>query len=255
MRMRIIENWMGKPIEISHSDGNVLVTVNPFDNLISTGVSPWPPPEVIQKLYRSRQMRCFKKRKQDVTRVMSYYTDLQSIHSEDAFTWSIFGTLAYASQDIKCAYVTSLLNCLEVPHLSITGVNIWLWRRIPHPDNQVSGGPEIDFGIQMNDSVIFGEAKWLSKEGKDQGIDKNKTQLTLRREFFEKYGKQIFPGVSNYIVLGLSLEAGMLDNTKFDLGHAELFQRDITWETICGLKSHHLAAEVEDYFLWKVRYS
>ena len=56
-RVGTLLDWNGRTIEVANSDGGVLATINPFDNLVKTGISPWPTPEVIQKLYQSRQVR------------------------------------------------------------------------------------------------------------------------------------------------------------------------------------------------------
>jgi hypothetical protein len=54
-----LKDWNGREIIGARSTGRVLVVADPMDNLISTGVSPWPPPEIVQKLYCSRQERAF----------------------------------------------------------------------------------------------------------------------------------------------------------------------------------------------------
>jgi len=254
--MTKIQNWRGETIEVTRSKGGTLVVINPFDNLIQGNVSPWPPPEILQKLYQSRQVRAFDEvARKEVTRVLGYYSDLQSIHSEDAITWSVFGTLAYADQEIRCSYVGSLMSLLGVPSSPITNANVWLWRRIPHPDTLVSGGPEIDFGIQTDNAVVFGEAKWLSPIGAAQGKRRDKNQVVLRNEFFEKYGKRIWKDVEHYILLGLSLHGDMVGNQETILGHATLYQRDMTWAAACGLNEHPLRDELEKYLKWKKEHS
>jgi hypothetical protein len=74
-----------------------MVVAHPFDNLIRTGCQPWLAPEIVQKLYQSRQVRAFTG--EDLKRCRSgigFYCDLQSINSEDSITWSVFGTVARA---------------------------------------------------------------------------------------------------------------------------------------------------------------
>jgi hypothetical protein len=171
--MKTIPNWQDKIIEVAHSKGGVLATVNPMDNLMRGQLSLWPPPEIVQKLYRSRQERAFEGADlAAVTSILGFYSDLQSLHSEDALTWSIFGTLAYASPRVRGDFTNSLLNFLNINVHPVSAVNVWLWRRLPHPDTLVSGGPEIDFGIQTEHVVILGEAKWLSSKEKNSNIAK-----------------------------------------------------------------------------------
>jgi hypothetical protein len=46
---------------------------------------PWPPPPVVQKLYESRQSRAFAEPELAAAiEVLGFYSDLQSLNSEDA---------------------------------------------------------------------------------------------------------------------------------------------------------------------------
>lgn len=250
--MKVIKNWQDVPIEVAVSRGGVLAVTDPVNNFVTTDIPFWPPPEIVQKLYQSHQVQAFDEPDLGaVTRSLGFYSDLQSLHSEDSITWSTFGILAYSKPLVQCAFVESLLKLLEVPTASCTDTNIWLWRRIPHPDTLVLGGPEIDFGIQTEHTLIFGEAKWLSKVGQMQGKVRNKDQLILRREFFEKYGKLLYSKVSNYILLGLSPHGKMLQDETIHLGHAVLHIRDITWEAICSMENHPASNELHRYLKWK----
>jgi len=251
-----IQNWKGELIEVEKSKGGTLVVINPFHNLIKTEISPWPPPEILQKLYKSRHIGAFKEpTKEEVKRVLGFYSDLQSLHSEDAITWSLFGTLAHSDPNKKCAFVKSLTNLLGLALPSPKKAHLWLWRRIPHPDTLVSGGPEIDFGIQTENLVVFGEAKWFSKVGQAQGKAHDKNQIILRKEFFEKYGRRIFGAITHYVVLGISLHGGLVENNETDLGHAILHQRGTTWASVCGINEHPLRGELENYLNWKIKNS
>ena len=128
--METIANWNGELIAVIKSKGGVLATVNPLDNLISTGISPWPTPEIGQKLYKSNQQRHFVGDEQEGAKsILGYYSDLQSLHSEDAITWSVFGPLVYASSDVREQFVSTLFEYLKIPCRSCNCPNIWLWRR------------------------------------------------------------------------------------------------------------------------------
>jgi hypothetical protein len=250
--MRTILNWRGEEIEVARSRGGTLAVIDPFDNLVTTGVAPWPPPEIVQKLYKSRHGQAFDEPDHKaVTSVLGFYSDLQSLHSEDAITWSVFGTVAYADQDTRRAFTDSLLDLLGVATSTTKAASMWLWRRIPHPETQGAGGPEIDFGIQTEQVILLGEAKWLSGVGQAQGKARSKDQITLRREFFEKCGGAMFHSASHYIVLGLSLRGGMLKNEEANLGHAILRVRDLTWESVCNVENHPLSEEIRSYLTWK----
>jgi hypothetical protein len=201
-----MKDWNGIEIGSAISKGGVLAVSHPFDNLMSTGISPWPTPEILQKLYESRQTKAFKgEQLAIVTKGLGYYSDLQSLHSEDAITWSVFGTVAYADARIRESWLTEFLSLLELPSASAKGGEIFLWRRIPHPDTLVPGGPEIDFGILTENAAILGEAKWLSGRGTRQGKNKDKDQIQLRGEFLSKYGGRMFPAAPIKVVVEVSL--------------------------------------------------
>ena len=95
--MKTIEHWDGvSALSVAESAGGVLATLDPLSNVIRAGVRPWPAPELIQKLYASERWRG---RTDDDTRAVAatlgHYTDLQSLNSEDAVTWSFFGPMIH----------------------------------------------------------------------------------------------------------------------------------------------------------------
>jgi len=80
------------------------------------------------------------------------------LHSEDAITWSVFGTIAYSTLSKRENWVSQFFKLLNISDAVSTNAVIFLWRRIPHPDTLVAGGPEIDFGIITDNALILGEA-------------------------------------------------------------------------------------------------
>jgi len=254
--MNTILNWKGERIQVVSSKGGTLAVVNPQDNLLHTITTLWPSPEITQKLYQSRQVRAFEGSVlAGATQTLGYYSDLQSLHSEDAMTWSMFGPLLHDHPATRSKYVDALFSLLGIPVSPTHTANIWLWRRVPHPDTLGLGGPEIDFGIHTEQVMLFGEAKWLSGEGQGQGKSREKSQITLRREFFEKYGSRVFPSASHYVVLGVSLSGGMLPENTTDLGTAKLHLRDTTWDALCDLTPHPSRSELQAYLQWKKNHS
>ncbi len=242
-------DWNGTPTPIAHSKGGVKAVAHPFDNLIRTGISAWPPPEIVQKLYKSRQSRAFEGKNLEIaTSGLGYYCDLQSLHSEDAITWSVFGTIARAPQDILENWLRDLFRLIDLPDSDSDNAEIFLWRRIPHPDTLVPGGPEIDVGITTSNTVILGEAKWLSGIGAAQGKAKNKDQIQLRGEFLAEYGSAIFPKRSHKVVLGVSL----LPNAFKDTTPEGVIFRASLWRSLCNLPSHPLAEELSSHVEWKL---
>lgn len=254
-----IENWNGVPIEVYRSKGGVLATKFPYDNLVSTGVFPWPPPEIVQKLYKSKHIVSFDSG--PVNDVLGFYSDIQSLHSEDALTWSVFGTISYAEKDKKNRWVADFLGLICKESISIQYSRIFLWRRIPHPETLTSGGPEIDFAIQTDNVLVLGEAKWLSRVGVRQGKRKNKNQIQLRLEFLRKFGKIFYPSVCKFILVMVGLKDDTLGYKSFfeicsscDLDNTFEY-RYISWEEVVSIKSHVLYDEIQRYFEWKKKYS
>lgn len=246
-KMNFID-WNGNNITIAKSKGGVKVVSHPFSNLIKTGCEPWPPPEVVQKLYQSRQIRAFSGDDLTVcTSGLGYYCDLQSMHSEDAITWSVFGTASRAKQTELEGWLADLFKIIPLPNAQTKNAEIFLWRRIPHPHNLVPGGPEIDIGISTSNTLILCEAKWMSNIATSQGRNKDTDQVTLRVEYLKKYGTRIYPKDTQLVVLGISLLSQMFTNTTTD----NILIKSVTWEQICSLNSHPIADEIKRYFEWK----
>jgi hypothetical protein len=253
--MSQLADWRGEQIGVARSTGGVLAVSDPWRNVISTGIRPWPPPELIQKVYQSRQTRAFVGLEREAaTSGLGFYSDLQSMHSEDAITWSAFGPVIYGTASGRVAFVRELAALLGLAG-SAENANIWLWRRLPHPDKLVPGGPEIDFGIQTDDLFLLGEAKWRSSVGTGQGVDRNKDQLTLRREFCQKYGSRLLPSIRRFVVLGVSWKGSMLPAANTEVDGVSLHMRDATWEMIGRLGSHPCSEELRGYIRWKANHS
>jgi len=242
-----MKDWNGKEVPFALSNGGVKLLSHPYDNLIKNGCSPWPSPEILQKLYHSRHVAKFNQSEKIICNSgIGYYCDLQSLNSEDAITWSVFGTASKASKEIQIQWVKELFTLLSISEQYNEYVEIFLWRRIPHPDTLVPGGPEIDIGIITSNTVLFCEAKWKSKLSKNQGVLKNKNQIQLREEFFTKFGYKIFPSCSNFFTVSINLQEEIIINNSY---------RAINWRDICKLSSHPVADEVERYYSWKLENS
>jgi hypothetical protein len=187
-------------------------------------------------------------------RTLGFYSDLQSLHSEDALTWSVFGPVIYADQAKRTAFLRDLLRHLDIPGVA-DHAYVWLWRRLPHPDTLVPGGPEIDFGIQTEDVFLLGEAKWRSSVGAAQGVNRDKGQMTLRREFCEKYGRRLLPEARHFVVLAVSWKGELARRVDSAIEAVALHLRDVTWEQLTQIQSHPCAPELQAYVAWKGRNS
>ena len=193
----MLPDWNGTPIAVERTRRGVLAVADVQDAFIDDGI--WPSADIVQKLYASRHGGSFDDAaRKTVSERLGYYCDLQSIHSEDVITWNFFGTIGADPAGVL-RWITDQLG---LPG-DDTQCDVDLWRRIPHPENLASGGPEIDTTLIGDKTVVFIEAKWLSAEGTGQGQNRNKTQIQLRNEWFEQYGEAVL-GHRIFVVLALT---------------------------------------------------
>jgi len=250
--MQNILDWNGRDITVVESDGAVRAVVHFADNLVRTGVAPWPPGEIIQKLYKSDHQRSFMgPDRAAAIQVLSFYSDLQSLHSEDAITWSVFGPLAYDEASMRCRFVESLFRLIELPVKRVGQASVWLWRRVPHPDTQVSGGPEIDFGIYCDEVLVLGESKWRGKFAVKQGKAKNKDQLVLRQDFLQKHAASMCGQVNRIVVLAVSWHGNLFVKSDISLSQGIMHLKDLTWDSLISETEHPLKDELGRYLKWK----
>jgi hypothetical protein len=251
--MKQIDSWrLREQLTIAESKGGVLAALSPFDTLMRHEIVPWPPPEVLQKLYASDRWQGKTPADDEaVKRALGHYCDLQSLNSEDAITWSFFGALVYGTGQLREAVANSLLE--ELGEGGAGGpVHVWLWRRIPHPEKPASnGGPEIDFGIQTSNALILGEAKWNSGVGKGQGIDRNRSQVELREQFCLGLGLKALTS-RRAIVLAVTRDSGVVADWESGEG---VSVRSITWHRLAELYPQPLRASLLEYVEWKNEHS
>lgn len=192
MPIEYMKDWNGKDIRVAQSKRGKVCVCNYRDNLIIPEHSTWPHHDIEKKLRKSGRSKDFDEQTLgELSKELGFYCDLQSLRSEDALTWSVFGTLHYFPEQTKVLFVNSLLRCIG-ESLIVNDCSIQLWERITHPDTGGAGGPELDFLIVCDKLVILGESKWMADEDKHQGKNNDKSQLQLRVEFKEKYGEKYF---------------------------------------------------------------
>jgi len=236
----LVTDWNSKEIKVMKSKGGKMSACNYKDNIIiPEGVSVWPHPDILKKLYKSNQIKSFNQISAEELKSIGFYSDLQSLGGEDAITWSVFGTLHYFPESAKVDFINSLLALLK-ENVQVKHCILQLWTRIAHPDNLVPGGPELDFIFISDRVAIFGESKWQSGEAKNQGREKNKTQLQLRNEYFKNLGDKIFPSIDRKIVLLVALEEEKGSPCSF-----------ISWDDVCNKTTHPLGDEIRRYYKWK----
>ena len=246
--MRTDLNWNGDEVTFAESKRGTLAFTDPLVGLLRGDVKVWPTPEILQKLYKSNHQNDFEDEDLHVvTQMMGYYCDLQSVNSEDAITWSVFGPLIYAEEAIRVKFCTKLFQMVE-PSLCPPGTaTISLWRRTPHPIKLSMGGPEIDVLLQTPEVVILGEAKWKSKRDEEQ--------IELRKRVFSRFGQRIYAEKTTFVVLGIHLDEPVVQHQECQVGDVEILMRNVSWEDLCSIKPHPAGDELLKYFRWKKKMS
>jgi hypothetical protein len=232
----------------------VLATTHPADNLVQSS-RPWPTPELLQKYYASGR---FEGRTAEDTAAarsgLGHYSDLQSLNSEDAVTWSFFGNLAYAAAQDRLTIFNRMLETIDEPRVEDAPV-CWLWRRLPHPEKPMSnGGPEIDFGFLTDSTLVLGEAKWNSGLGQGQGVERNRSQLYLRARYCDLQAKLALPSVKRFVVLGVGRSASVFDGSDAELETCAAVKQ-LSWTQVAECFPRASATELEAYLQWKATYS
>jgi hypothetical protein len=247
-----IPDWNGRSIEVLNSqldESGTWLVLDYGDNLIRTASpEPWPPSAVIQKLYKSEHLnRADNSVRSAATAKLGFYCDLQSLHSEDAITWSYFGPLVDQPVEIRTGFLNWLCQLLDLPWTDNSVCEIDLWRRVAHPKTLVSGGPELDFYLYGDQCVVFGEVKWLSKEGV-HGPGEGDTQMHYRRNFLRDYGSGIF-GDRGKLVLGVAFDQPVEKEVPDPVEGVET--RALYWTDLCQWDEHPCADEFRRYYDWK----
>lgn len=214
--------------------------VNLFkENLLIPDNVVFPTIEIVSKLCKSEHLKDYSdENKKLITQELGYYSDLHSIKSEDAITWSLFGFIAYQESEIRLSFFNELLERLKLK--SDTSCEIKLWQRLPHPETFVSGGPEMDVILLGARNLLLIECKWGSGIAKNQGKLKNKSQIDIRNEWKEKLGKTLFPNheISILIVANKPLSTDELS---------------LDWKEFTEFNCIPHKALFADYYKWKIK--
>lgn len=247
MPLQQIENWNGRPIDAIQTRGGVWAFPDYSDGVIRFPACCWPPPEIVQKLFRSDKHIYFHPEDQTlITSKLGYYVDLQSAHSEDSMVWSYFGVLSRAAPDLRIRWAKWFLQLCGCEQ-DARQCEVTLWRRVPHPDNLAAGGPEIDAVIQTEDTLILVEAKWRSAESRWQGVDGHSGQLELRRRFLANYGRNVYH--DRKLVVAVVLLEGLSTPNKFDQDASDTVC--LLWRSLAACPVHPAGDEFLRYYNWK----
>jgi hypothetical protein len=252
LEAELLDDWNGRAVPVARSRGSGVIALADYaDNVMRDPAEPWPPPAVTQKLvYSLSGGTSFEaKARELLTRKLGYYSTLQSMHSEDAITWSFFGLLITASGASRTAVLNWLMERADLPYSENSVCSVDVWRRIPHPDTGAGqGGPELDAMLVGDQCVVLVEAKWRSREGVAQGRARDKTQMQLRREFLEKHGRAVFGGRDG-VVLGVSWKEPV--EAMSPSGSAQAATRELRWEDLAQCVGHPQGEEFARHYEWR----
>jgi hypothetical protein len=223
-------------VEVIPSKGSSGAVVPIKDNILLPDSIEWPPSELIGKLYQSNHLGHFdEKYHGKLTQELGYYCDLESIRSEDAITWSLFGYISKMEYKVQNKFYNEFLEKIKCGNDEL--LSIELWKTLPHPETHTSKGPEIDVFILGKKFYILIECKWTSGIGKNQGAKKDLDQMQIRNLFKDGIGKKLIPGKKCKIVLVANEKK---DNNEFvswdtlstfsSLPHKELFKKYLEWK-------------------------
>jgi hypothetical protein len=251
--VKLIPDWHGREVCVAESKkGGVVAFADYADGLIRTTRSKWPPPEILQKLYKSRQARAFGESDQvELSAKLGYYCDLQSANSEDAATWSVFGPLMYGPREARHRFLGALLQLAGLDADPNESPDLWLWRRVVHPETFVSGGPEVDFAIRSGSLLVLGESKWRSDVAANQGKTRDRDQIELRIQYLTERACTMGDGIERGAVLGLSLSSDLIQARHRGLANPRIQLSDVAWGDVAGLPEHPNHPELSDYLEWK----
>jgi hypothetical protein len=180
----------------------------------------------------------------------------QSVNSEDALTWSWFGTLACAEPAERRLVVQWLYDRIGLELTASLEPTIDQWMRVFHPNAPgCRNGPELDGRI--NDpavALVYVEAKWNAGLGTGKGALENKPddQIVLRRDSLRKD-----PALANddrkavvLVISSQTTDLGAYDEAQSDSRRAVTLAR-LSWLDLATCEFHPLASEFRRYLEWR----
>lgn len=249
--MEFIPGWRTERVRVVRSESGTFALVDYRDNLLADDFQPWPPPEIAQKLSVSRKLEYFPlTERAALTATLGHYCDLQSVNSEDALTWNVFGRIGHESKERQAAFASRILGLLDISDTAPTA-QVWVWRRLPHPETLSGNGPELDFGILIGRTLVLGENKWHGSVTQRQGLQQDRDQIEMRISFLRRSGRFLFPSVIRFVVLGVSFDGGMLEERSEVEGGIELRCTNLKWDALVDAVEGLGSKELRNYLNWK----
>src|SRR4051812_22181899 len=185
--MAYVSGMNGDSVAVRWSRGGVLYFERWQDNVLAPrdGMQ-WPASVTRQVKSYVMQRTPFSQEDADALAAnLGRISKFQSINSEDAVTWSWFGTLALEALTAQRETLSWLYDQIGLNLVAGERVRIDQWARVPHPNAAGRAGPELDARIDDPDvALVHVEAKWNAKlsTGKGAAHGTRDDQVVLRRD-------------------------------------------------------------------------
>jgi hypothetical protein len=251
-----VKNWNGQEIPVRRSRGGVLTFERWEDNVLRGDAEPWPPAQLLKQVtgYASK-LEHFDPADADALEadLAGRISRFQSINSEDAVTWSWFGTLGFAPAAARIAVIQWLYDRIGLDAKAVEP-RIDQWMRVFHPNAPGSPrGPELDARVDDQVALVYVEAKWKADIGTGRGKDLEipADQIDLRRDSL-RTDPALADDQRALAVLGVSEITPNLDKwTGFNEGQQPVTIAWLNWDELAACPAHPLADEFARYLAWK----
>jgi hypothetical protein len=169
-----IPNWKGNKICAARSNNGRIAVVDFRENLIPAATpGGYVPVPVLQKLVRSVHQVDFSGRALGaVTRKLKYYSDLQSLASEDSMTISCLVPIWFAGPQEVARFADWLIQEWELPVARLGLATMDFWRRLPHPQTASRNGSDFDWTISHENFFLLAENEFSGNNARTWGLTK-----------------------------------------------------------------------------------
>lgn len=253
-----LRDWNGDRIEVRYSRGasSVPYVLDWRRNVLGLGAGQAPPSflERHVRRYVARRSWFTEPDADALAAGLGRISRFQSLRSEDALTWSWFGSLTLAPEQDRQAVIQWLYDRLSLSVQASSGVEVTQWSRMRHPNTGGANGPELDAVIDdASGALIHVEAKWLADLGRGQGAtpDRRDDQIVLRRDAMRTYPTSVSDS-RPWVVLGISPTAPDLRvYDEPDSHRRRVLIAWMTWDDLGGCSVHPHADEFRRHLGWK----
>ena len=252
--MRLVGDWNGQAVPVRYSRGGVLTFELWEHNVL--GSPPWPEALLRQVNGHTAQPRWFAQ--EDLPALTAHLdgriSRFQSVNSEDAVTYSWFGTLAPEPVETRRAVAQWLYDRAGIA-ATAREPRIDQWLRVFHPHRPGSSrGPELD--VRIDDpgaALVYVEAKWGADlgtgGGKDAGVRDD--QIVLRRDSL-RTDPALRDDDRAFAVLVVSeAEPDLTTWHEADADARPVTVASLSWDDLAACPAHPLADEFGRCLAWK----